>query len=185
MPDFSDLVAQAIKPSMNRAEREAVYGVVRQAVLRLRQREDMSPDDPRLAIQQHLVEETIRDVEADIALYHLISGSPYQHYQHVGNLREYAPGRSLAFDWAERLLAKYSRYYDRPVRTLSPDGLGRAVAERTSFRQAGVSGVLDTAARTVSVSAAGGGTLFLTAGPNAAVTKTALRRGETRVYRLR
>ena len=67
MPDFSDLVAQAIKPSMNRAEREAVYGVVRQAVLRLREREGMNPDDPRLAIQQHLVEETIRDVEADIA----------------------------------------------------------------------------------------------------------------------
>lgn len=67
MPDFSDLVAQAIKPSMNRAEREAVYGVVRQAVLRLREREGMERDDPRLAIQHHLVEETIRDVEADIA----------------------------------------------------------------------------------------------------------------------
>ena len=67
MPDFSDLVAQAIKPSMNRTEREAVYGVVRQAVLRLREREGMDADDPRLAIQQHLVEETIRDVEADIA----------------------------------------------------------------------------------------------------------------------
>ena len=67
MPDFSDLVAQAIKPSMNRAEREAVYGVVRQAVLRLRDREGLEAGDPRLAIQQHLVEETIRDVEADIA----------------------------------------------------------------------------------------------------------------------
>ena len=67
MADFSDLVAQAIKPSMDRAAREAVYGVVRQAVLRLREREGMDADDPRLAIQHHLVEETIRDVEADIA----------------------------------------------------------------------------------------------------------------------
>ncbi|WP_375464319.1 hypothetical protein [uncultured Methylobacterium sp.] len=67
MPDFSDLVAQAIKPAMRREEREAVYAVVRQAVLRLRDREGIAADDPRLAIQQHLVEETIRDVEADIA----------------------------------------------------------------------------------------------------------------------
>ena len=67
MPDFTDLVAQAIKPSMNRGEREAVYAVVRQAILRLREREGLGHDDPRLAIQQHLVEETIRDVEADIA----------------------------------------------------------------------------------------------------------------------
>lgn len=65
MTDFSDLVAQAIKPAMSREEREAVYGVVRQAVLRLR--EDVAEDDPRRAIQHHLVEETIRDVEADIA----------------------------------------------------------------------------------------------------------------------
>ncbi len=123
------------------------------------------------------------DFEADIALYHLISGSPYQHYQHVGNLREYTPGRSLAYDWTERLLAKYSRYYDRPVLTLDWDDLGRTVAERTSFRQAGVSGTLDTAAKTLSVTSAGGGTLFLTGGPNAKITKATLRRGETRVYR--
>ncbi|GJE57950.1 hypothetical protein [Methylobacterium trifolii] len=67
MSDFSDLVAQAIKPSMNRAEREAVYTVVRQAVRRLQEREAMADDDPRLAIQHHLVEETVRDVEAEIA----------------------------------------------------------------------------------------------------------------------
>ena len=67
MSDFSDLVAQAIKPSMSRAEREAVYAVVRQAVQRLQEREGLTGDDLRLAIQHHLVEETIRDVEADIA----------------------------------------------------------------------------------------------------------------------
>ena len=67
MSDFADLVAQAVNPSMNRAEREAVYDVVRQAVLRLREREGLSADDPAVAMQHHLVEETIRDVEADIA----------------------------------------------------------------------------------------------------------------------
>ena len=69
MSDFSDLVAKAIQPSMTRAEREAVYTVVRQAVLRLQEREAFPPEDPRVALQRHLVEETIRDVEADVARY--------------------------------------------------------------------------------------------------------------------
>ena len=69
MSDFSDLVAKAIRPSMDRAEREAVYTVVRQAVLRLQEREAFPADDPRVALQRHLVEETIRDVEGDVARY--------------------------------------------------------------------------------------------------------------------
>jgi len=67
MSDFSDLVAKAIQPSMTREEREAVYTVVRQAVLRLQEREAFPPDDPRVALQRHLVEETIRDIESDVA----------------------------------------------------------------------------------------------------------------------
>ncbi|MCJ2069962.1 hypothetical protein MKK75_14350 [Methylobacterium sp. J-030] len=69
MSDFSDLVAKAIQPSMNREEREAVYTVVRQAVLRLQEREALPASDPRVALQRHLVEETIRDVESDVARY--------------------------------------------------------------------------------------------------------------------
>ena len=63
MSDFSDLVAKAIQPSMTREEREAVYTVVRQAVLRLQEREAFPPDDPRVALQRHLVEETIRETD--------------------------------------------------------------------------------------------------------------------------
>lgn len=125
------------------------------------------------------------DYEADIALYHLITGSPYQHYQHVGNLREYAPGHSLAYDWVDRVLAKYSRYYNKPVLTLDWDDLGKAVAERTSFRRAGISGVLDMATKTLSVSSSNGGTLFLTSGVGASVTQAALERAQTRTYRFR
>jgi hypothetical protein len=69
MSDFSDLVAKAIQPSMTREEREAVYTVVRQAVFRLQEREALPPGDPRVALQRHLVEETIRDVEGDVARY--------------------------------------------------------------------------------------------------------------------
>jgi Arc/MetJ family transcription regulator len=65
--DFSELVAQAVNPSMTRSEREAVYTVVRQAVQRLQEREALSPADARFALQNHLVEETIRDVEGEIA----------------------------------------------------------------------------------------------------------------------
>jgi len=67
MSEFTDLIARAVNPAMSRAEREAVYGVVKQAVERLQTRDGLSPDDPRIAFQQHLVEETIRNVEADIA----------------------------------------------------------------------------------------------------------------------
>lgn len=66
MQTFVDLIANAVNPSMSRDERERVYGVVRQAVLRLY--EDRSPltADPQAALQLHLVEETIRDLEAEI-----------------------------------------------------------------------------------------------------------------------
>lgn len=130
-------------------------------------------------------------VEAEIALFHLISSSPYPHYQHVGNLREYALGRSLAYDWAERLLRTYSRYYDRPITTLGWDQLGKTVQERTAFRNAGVSGVLDKRAGRVSLSASRGGPVFVT-GVGGFTAKSArptfkvtLRRGQTRTFRLR
>ncbi|GEP08689.1 hypothetical protein [Methylobacterium gnaphalii] len=66
MSDFTDLVARAVNPSMSREERDAVYNVVRQAVLRLQERENLDPRDPRRSLQRHLVEETIRDIEIDI-----------------------------------------------------------------------------------------------------------------------
>lgn len=66
MADFTDLIARAVTPSMGREEREQVYTVVRQAVQRLQDRENLAPDDPRILLQRHLIEETIRDVEFDI-----------------------------------------------------------------------------------------------------------------------
>lgn len=67
MSEFADLVASAVNPSMTRNERETVYAVVKEAVQRLQEREGLGTADPRTALQQHLIEETIRDVEADIA----------------------------------------------------------------------------------------------------------------------
>ena len=70
MSEFADLIARAVNPSMTREARESVYGVVKEAVQRLQARDGMPGDDPRIALQQHLVEETIRGVEADIARFH-------------------------------------------------------------------------------------------------------------------
>lgn len=72
MSDFTDLVARAVNPSMSREEREKVYAVVRQAVLRLQEKEALDPRDPRRAMQRHLVEETIRDIESDIGRFLVI-----------------------------------------------------------------------------------------------------------------
>ncbi len=69
MSDFTDLVARAVSPAMSREEREAVYQVVKQAMRRLQERESLQPDDPRARLQEHLVEETIRDVEALVTRY--------------------------------------------------------------------------------------------------------------------
>ncbi|ACB82665.1 conserved hypothetical protein [Methylorubrum populi BJ001] len=66
MADFTDLIARAVSPSMSREEREQVYTVVRQAVQRLQDRENLAGDDPRILLQRHLIEETIRDIEFDI-----------------------------------------------------------------------------------------------------------------------
>lgn len=83
------------------------------------------------------------------------------------------------------MLAKYSRYYTLPIQTLNWDQLGRAVQERTSFKNAGVSGVLDTTTKKVSLSAARGGTVFFTSGTTAKASKTSLARGQTRDYWVR
>ena len=69
MSEFTDLVARAVSPAMSREEREAVYQVVKQAMRRLQERENLRPDDPRALLQEHLVEETIRDVEALVTRY--------------------------------------------------------------------------------------------------------------------
>lgn len=67
MQTFVDLIAKAVNPSMSRDERERVYSVVRQAVLRLHEGRAPLTADPQVALQLHLVEETIRDLEAEIA----------------------------------------------------------------------------------------------------------------------
>jgi hypothetical protein len=100
--------------------------------------------------------------ESDIALRHVLSGAPYPHYFHVANLFEHATGRSLLYDWTDRLLDRYGDVADLPLRSPDWDELGAYVAQRTSFAATDASGVWDRAAGTVTITAAQAGTVFAT-----------------------
>ncbi len=69
MSDFRDLILRAVNPDMERDAREGVYRTVRAAILRLHDRAGLGPVAPEAMLQQHAVEETIRDVEAQIMRY--------------------------------------------------------------------------------------------------------------------
>ncbi|GGU41146.1 Agd3-related carbohydrate-binding protein [Lentzea flava] len=105
------------------------------------------------------------DAEAEVAVRHLMSGSVYAHTLHQGNLREYAPGRSLAFDWINATVAKYAALYRVPL--LGPDWLtlARYVEARTAHFAALGSGrdaVWDRSTGAITYVPSAAGSLFLT-----------------------
>lgn len=102
------------------------------------------------------------DAEAAIALRHVLSGSPYPHYFHVANAHEYESGHSLLYDWADRVVDTYSRYITLPLLSPKWDDLGALVDDRTSFRNAGISGTWNQPAGTLNIHSANGGMLFMT-----------------------
>ncbi len=105
--------------------------------------------DHDLSYQEILAEET------SIALYHLQT-TAYPHFFHEENLRQYAPGHSLVFDWIGSVVAAYSSYYDTPLLTPSWSDLADYVADRTLHSEAvsgGASAVWDRTANKVTVTA--------------------------------
>ena len=90
---------------------------------------------------------------------------------HQGNLREYAPDRSLAFDWLAAVVGKYSALYSVPLE--NPDWrslAGYAQARVAHFAElaTGRDAVWDRTMGTVTYTAAQDGSLFVTglqAGP--------------------
>lgn len=111
---------------------------------------------------QDLTYDEYLGVETGIALAHVLSSNPYPHYFHVANLYEYEPGRSLLTDFADRLFETYAGYVDLALRSLDWDDLGAYVADRTSHASAGLTGVWDRGADTLSITSTNGGTAFLT-----------------------
>jgi len=115
---------------------------------------------------QDLTYSQIIEVETDLAFQqHLAAGSVYSHTLHVGNLREYNPGKNMVFDWLDRLVAKYAAYYK--VKLLNPNwtGLASYVADRTSHFSTlagGAKAVWDRATNRITVTSPVAGTLYLT-----------------------
>jgi hypothetical protein len=107
----------------------------------------------------------ILDHESDTVLRHLMSGSAYSHTLHIGNARQYATGRSLAFDWINQVAAKYSALYSVPLRNPQWTDLAQYATDRTSHfaaLDAGVTAVWDRTAKTVTVVSPKAGRIFLT-----------------------
>ncbi|ASN82720.1 hypothetical protein DFI_16315 (plasmid) [Deinococcus ficus] len=104
----------------------------------------------------------ILDKESDLAVSHMLSGAPFPHYMHTANLREHTPGRSVASDWMNAVLTKYSQYSSLTLNTLTWDQLGTFVQRRTSYAKSSTSAVWNRAARTLTITSQNGGTVYLT-----------------------
>lgn len=114
--------------------------------------------------------EEILEAETEIALYHVLTFSPYPHFFHAANTYEYAPGRSILHDFLERLFARYADYYRLDLRSPDWSALANRVADRTSFMHSRAAGVWDRSANTVTVTTPVGGTIFLTGARTGDVT---------------
>ncbi len=151
VPDWpTNIVFEATDPEEQTVLYNKLYG-----------RDGKAPDHR----DHDLTYEEVLDAEAEVAVRHLMSGSVYAHTLHQGNLREYAPGRSLGFDWITATVAKYAALHQVPL--LSPDWLtlARYVEARTAhFAElaAGRDAVWDRSTGAITYSPNAGGTLFLT-----------------------
>jgi hypothetical protein len=103
--------------------------------------------------------------ESEVALQHVMSGSAYSHTLHQGNLRQFAPGRSLTFDLLRTVVDRYSARFAVPLRNPDWPALARYVEARTSHfaeLRAGGDAVWDKSTNTVTRTSATTGSLFLT-----------------------
>lgn len=104
----------------------------------------------------------ILDKESDTAISHILSGAAFPHYMHTDNLYQYAPGKSIAADWENALLTKYSKLSTLPMSTLNWDALGQYVALRTGYMKNNVRAVLNVANQEVTITAPSGGSVYAT-----------------------
>ncbi|GGQ99379.1 Agd3-related carbohydrate deacetylase [Deinococcus ruber] len=106
----------------------------------------------------------ILDKESDIGLSHWLSGTAFPHYMHQPNLRQYAPGHSLAYDWEAATLKKYASYSTLPLNTLRWDDLGAYVKDHTSYMKSGTTGSWNRLLHIATIKSGSGGAAYLTGG---------------------
>ncbi len=104
----------------------------------------------------------IINYETDVAMQHVMTGSVYTHTMHQGNLREYASGKNLTFDWVNGVVAKYNAYYKTPLLTPDWQSLAGYAADRSSHFATAADVVWDRTLNTLTATSAQGGTAFLT-----------------------
>lgn len=104
----------------------------------------------------------ILNEESNLALSHVLAGGAFPHFIHVDNFNEYTSGRSLAYDWQEALLTKYSSYSTLPLKTLRWDDLGAYMRARTTYMKSGASGTWNRATNKVTVTTSKSATIFVT-----------------------
>jgi hypothetical protein len=111
----------------------------------------------------------IMDYESDVALFDIMSGSVYANFFHQGNLRQYASGRNLMFDWMNAVMTKYSQYFSQPIHSIDWTGPlaisdyaeARTLHSRLAPRIRGVWN-LDTGAVTMTAPGDLGGQVYVT-----------------------
>jgi hypothetical protein len=111
--------------------------------------------------------------ESDQALSHIATGSIYTHTLHIGNLRDYGSGKTLATDWLDRTMAKYTALYNVPL--LSPDWPTLAAYTQSRIAHfaelgAGLDAVYDRAANTVTVTSPATGKITVSGARTAGFT---------------
>jgi len=104
--------------------------------------------------------------EAEMTMRHILSFSPYPHFFHQNDLREYAPGRSLMYDWSEAVLSEYSKYFATPIISQDWEGITTTLENRTSFfeglQDGSISGIWNRQNNTVNVSSTKAATVYVT-----------------------
>jgi hypothetical protein len=113
----------------------------------------------------NLTYQQIISYETDVALTHVATGSIYTHTFHIGNLRDYGSGRTLATDWVNAVLSKYSNFYAVPLLSPAWPALAGYTAGRNAHfatKAAGADAVYDRAANTVTVTSPAAGSVTIT-----------------------
>jgi hypothetical protein len=100
--------------------------------------------------------------EAAQAISQIASGYTYTHTFHIGNLRDYGSGQTLAGDWVNAVMSQYSSYYSVPLLSQGWPALASYASDRMAHRaelRAGVSAVYDRGASTVTLTSPAAGSL--------------------------